>query len=373
MVLSRKLANRIGVRTQQKGNFRRPNTKASVTDARQVLNAKGLRRQTQSSFFNARTPAKRFGGVTKAYRAQQQTGRNAFRGDARAFINAARAAKAPAKVQQSRFQTGVQPNIQIRQGLLTVTKKRQLFNKRLQVNQGDLSDEEQPIPQNPNKRIRVNRTGISVTTVNNVAKIRRHNMVVDNDSYTSEDEDDLERLTLEDVIGRSPLASDRLFRPSGSRVPVSKLPNLERFQKPTPMMIEETDGRTSKMAPVSRIQHRLDVNPVPSSSRPAMLTEPAEGASVLVSNLHPQVTESDIRDLFQDIGPMQEARLVSTGTALATFYRRATAIRACDTYHGRLLDGQPMNLTLLTVGTTASSSQRPAQANMSSYFASKYL
>uniref|UniRef100_A0A2R5LHL0 Putative dna polymerase delta n=1 Tax=Ornithodoros turicata TaxID=34597 RepID=A0A2R5LHL0_9ACAR len=346
MVLSRKLANRIGVRAQQKGNFRRPNTKASVTDARQVLNAKGLRRQTQSSFFNARTPAKRFGGVTKAYRAQQQTGRNAFRGDARAFINAARAAKAPAKVQQSRFQTGVQPNIQIRQGLLTVTKKRQLFNKRLQLNQGDLSDEEQPIPQNPNKRIRVNRTGISVTTVNNVAKIRRHNMVVDNDSYTSEDEDDLERLTLEDVIGRSPLASDRLFRPSGSRVP---------------------------MAPVSRIQHRLDVNPVPSSSRPAMLTEPAEGASVLVSNLHPQVTESDIRDLFQDIGPMQEARLVSTGTALATFYRRATAIRACDTYHGRLLDGQPMNLTLLTVGTTASSSQRPAQANMSSYFASKYL
>lgn len=257
---------------------------------------------------------------------------NAFRSDARSFL---RIPRTPA-VQPQRIQNRPGPTIRLRQGQLTVTKTQQQFRNKRPVLEDELSDEECPIPRNPNKRIRVNRTGISVTTINNVAKVRHHKMVVDDEEEEEEEdsaaasEDDLERLTVEDVVGRSSVPpSGRPFRPSGSR---------------------------AAAMPTGRIRQRLDVNPRPSASRPAVLTEPVEGASVLVSNLHPQVTESDMRDLFQDIGPMQDARLVSTGTALVTFFRRATAIRACDTYHGRLLDGQPMNLILLTVGTSQSRS-----------------
>lgn len=300
-----------------------------------MLNAKGLRRIEQTSLFNTRVPQGTFRGVNKSYsRPKQQM--NAFRSDARSFL---RIPRTPA-VQPQRIQNRPGPTIRLRQGQLTVTKTQQQFRNK-------------PIPRNPNKRIRVNRTGISVTTINNVAKVRHHKMVVDDEEEedsAAASEDDLERLTVEDVVGRSSVPpSGRPFRPSGSR---------------------------AAAMPTGRIRQRLDVNPRPSASRPAVLTEPVEGASVLVSNLHPQVTESDMRDLFQDIGPMQDARLVSTGTALVTFFRRATAIRACDTYHGRLLDGQPMNLILLTVGTSQSRSHgqaQPGPSASSSFFASKYL
>lgn len=46
------------------------------------------------------------------------------------------------------------------------------------------------------------------------------------------------------------------------------------------------------------------------------------------------------QDLFQDIGPMQDARMVAVGTALATFHRQSDAVKAFKAYHGRLLDGE---------------------------------
>lgn len=195
------------------------------------------------------------------------------------------------------------------------------------------------IPQARNKRIRVNPNGISVTTANQFISSRpgllrgRSTIEVDEE----EDDDDLERLTLDDVLGRPSAASSaRLYQSATS--------GLRSSPRNSPR------ASTS----LSRIQHRLDGGGLGASAGRRSPSDPLQGVSVLVANLHPQVTEGDIRDLFQDIGPMHDARMVAVGTALATFQRQADAMKAFKAYNGRLLDGQPMNLTVLTLGTLQS-------------------
>lgn len=148
-----------------------------------------------------------------------------------------------------------------------------------------------------------------------------------------EEDDDLERLTLDDVLGRPSAAGPaRLYQSATSGL--------------------RSSPRSTPRAPtsLSRIQHRLDGGGLGTSAGRRSPSDPLQGVSVLVANLHPQVTEGDIRDLFQDIGPMHDARMVAVGTALATFQRQADAMKAYKAYNGRLLDGQPMNLTVLTLG-----------------------
>jgi len=89
-------------------------------------------------------------------------------------------------------------------------------------------------------------------------------------------------------------------------------------------------------APLSdRLRERLDQRQDPPSS-------------VLVSNLHPKVTDADINELFRSMGPIVTAMFVSPGNALVTYHRKNDAIKAVETYHLRLLDGQPMTCVLLT-------------------------
>uniref|UniRef100_A0A224YW54 Polymerase delta interacting protein 3 n=1 Tax=Rhipicephalus zambeziensis TaxID=60191 RepID=A0A224YW54_9ACAR len=147
-------------------------------------------------------------------------------------------------------------------------------------------------------------------------------------SLLEEEDDDLERLTLDNILGRSP------FRAATAAAAAATAASLTRSPRAT--------------SSLSRIQHRLDGGGLasPAARSPS---DPMPGCSVLVANLHPQVTESDIRDLFQYIGPMHDARMVAVGTALATFHRQSDAMKAFKAYNGRMLDGQPMNLTVLTL------------------------
>nr|XP_037286629.1 uncharacterized protein LOC119179614 isoform X2 [Rhipicephalus microplus] len=147
-------------------------------------------------------------------------------------------------------------------------------------------------------------------------------------SLLEEEDDDLERLTLDNVLGRSP------FRAATAAVAAATAAALSRSPRAT--------------SSLSRIQHRLDGGGLTSPAARST-SDPMPGCSVLVANLHPQVTESDIRDLFQYIGPMHDARMVAVGTALATFHRQSDAMKAFKAYNGRMLDGQPMNLTVLTL------------------------
>uniref|UniRef100_T1IH32 RRM domain-containing protein n=1 Tax=Strigamia maritima TaxID=126957 RepID=T1IH32_STRMM len=71
-----------------------------------------------------------------------------------------------------------------------------------------------------------------------------------------------------------------------------------------------------------------------------------EGCKVIVSNLHPSVTQDDIQELFGEIGDLRRASLGKSGTAEILFMRPADAQKACDVYHNRQLDGIPMNLKI---------------------------
>ncbi|XP_037571581.1 uncharacterized protein LOC119453598 isoform X3 [Dermacentor silvarum] len=157
-----------------------------------------------------------------------------------------------------------------------------------------------------------------------------------------EEDDDLERLTLDDVLGRSPLGTTTAAAAAAAAA-AARL-----YRTGTASLVARSPRATLVQSSLSRIQHRLDGGGLGSPARRSP-ADPLPGCSVLVANLHPQVTESDIRDLFQDIGPMHDARMVAVGTALATFHRQSDAMKAFKAYNGRMLDGQPMNLTVLTL------------------------
>ncbi|XP_023032894.1 uncharacterized protein LOC111518917 [Drosophila willistoni] len=71
------------------------------------------------------------------------------------------------------------------------------------------------------------------------------------------------------------------------------------------------------------------------------------GYRVLVRNLHVDVTTGDIRELFNDIGPIYNAHVVRPGTAEVIYTSLEHAQMAVDSYHQREFDGQPMHCVLI--------------------------
>uniref|UniRef100_A0A182SGK0 RRM domain-containing protein n=1 Tax=Anopheles maculatus TaxID=74869 RepID=A0A182SGK0_9DIPT len=86
-----------------------------------------------------------------------------------------------------------------------------------------------------------------------------------------------------------------------------------------------------------------------SPSPPATVTA---GYRIVVSNLHPSVTQIDIKELFEDIGDLLESRLVRPGVAEVIYRNLEDAEKAVEAYHKRQLDGQPMNCLLVNPRAT---------------------
>ncbi|XP_050069748.1 polymerase delta-interacting protein 3-like [Anopheles maculipalpis] len=86
-----------------------------------------------------------------------------------------------------------------------------------------------------------------------------------------------------------------------------------------------------------------------SPSPPAAVTA---GYRIVVSNLHSNVTQIDIQELFEDIGDLLESRLVRPGVAEVIYRNLKDAEKAVDAYHNRHLDGQPMNCLLVNPRAT---------------------
>jgi len=76
-------------------------------------------------------------------------------------------------------------------------------------------------------------------------------------------------------------------------------------------------------------------------------TSSAVGASVLISNLNNNISESDIIELFEEIGTVSAVTMVNPTTAMVTFVDGRDASTACQTYHNRLLDGMPMQCNVI--------------------------
>ncbi|OJJ48301.1 hypothetical protein ASPZODRAFT_62487, partial [Penicilliopsis zonata CBS 506.65] len=82
----------------------------------------------------------------------------------------------------------------------------------------------------------------------------------------------------------------------------------------------------------------------------------SRGAKIRVENLHYDITESDLEDLFSRIGTISAVSLVydragrSEGIAYVTYDRVGDARRAISEFDGANAKGQPVRLTLLPPG-----------------------
>eukprot|EP00501_MAST-03F_sp_TOSAG23-6_P001298 GSMAST32.ASY1.ANO1.1346.1 assembled CDS len=77
------------------------------------------------------------------------------------------------------------------------------------------------------------------------------------------------------------------------------------------------------------------------------------GTKIRVSNLDLEVLSDDIKELFQNIGPVKNAQVyfdrngVSKGIAEVVFRHKADALKSISEFDARELDGKPMKITLL--------------------------
>ncbi|XP_014663516.1 PREDICTED: polymerase delta-interacting protein 3-like [Priapulus caudatus] len=83
------------------------------------------------------------------------------------------------------------------------------------------------------------------------------------------------------------------------------------------------------------------------------IISPLQGYKVLVTNLHPDVTEEDVVELFGAVGALRTTRLLRPSQGEVVYVKREDALAACRRYDSRELDGQPMSVILLTSGKPA--------------------
>ncbi|XP_012264492.1 uncharacterized protein LOC105690915 [Athalia rosae] len=76
-------------------------------------------------------------------------------------------------------------------------------------------------------------------------------------------------------------------------------------------------------------------------------TSATTGYRIVVSNLQANVTQEDIKELFEDVGELLVSRLVRPGTAEVIYKTLKDATKAVETYHNRQLDGHPMKCLLV--------------------------
>lgn len=97
----------------------------------------------------------------------------------------------------------------------------------------------------------------------------------------------------------------------------------------------------------SRLQHAPDPHASMGIFAKEFSSTTNSGYRIVVSNLHNSVSQSDIRELFADIGELYESRIVRPGVAEVLYKSLTDAEKAVDTYHNRQLDGLPMKCLLV--------------------------
>ncbi|CAO3650040.1 unnamed protein product [Mucor fragilis] len=109
------------------------------------------------------------------------------------------------------------------------------------------------------------------------------------------------------------------------------------------------------------------------NSRPASNAPRASNNSLVVANLHFNVTEKDLYDLFGQIGTLKRAFLhigpngKSAGVADVVFQSSHDAERARNTYNNVELDGRPMRITsasIISAVSNAPSNNAPRRSNI---------
>ncbi|KLJ06811.1 hypothetical protein EMPG_17706 [Blastomyces silverae] len=153
--------------------------------------------------------------------------------------------------------------------------------------------------------------------------------------------------------------------------------HLDDFQLTSPLLIEQQPFRTERAnLDLDWVHDKFeDDRNTPSyrGSRARRLDrfspepeQPQTGAKLRVSNLHYDLTEDDLEDLFTRVGPINALSLRydragrSEGVAFVTYKRLVDAQTAIREFDGANAKGQPITLTMMP---STSGSGRPAGRN----------
>ncbi|XP_054288487.1 polymerase delta-interacting protein 3-like isoform X2 [Macrosteles quadrilineatus] len=143
-----------------------------------------------------------------------------------------------------------------------------------------------------------------------------------------------------------------------------------------PMMREIEPSRNSQRTEPRRmsLEMRARLDTPPRLQRPPSPSPPPQalGYRIVVSNLHSSVTHEDIKELFEDIGPLLTSRLVRAGTAEVIYKYQKDAKKAVEAYHNRQLDGQPMKCLLVNTRPSSSPSSSGLMRSSNMPAASKF-
>ncbi|XP_057699651.1 THO complex subunit 4-like [Corythoichthys intestinalis] len=179
-------------------------------------------------------------------------------------------------------------------------------------------------------------------------------------------------MSLDDIIklnnkgSRSGGSSERSGFAGGSSKSARSRPNhfnRERVNRPTPYTRprELPDKWQHDMFEQHSGEHRGQ------SSGSDRIAE--NSAKLLISNLDFGVSDSDIKELFEDFGPLRKASIHydrsgrSKGSADIFFEKTADAVKAMKHYNGVPLDGRPMKIVQVTSDADSQSRQSSQSSN----------
>ncbi|XP_077462453.1 aly/REF export factor 2-like [Stigmatopora argus] len=177
-------------------------------------------------------------------------------------------------------------------------------------------------------------------------------------------------MSLDDIIklnnkgSRSGASSERSGFAGGSSKSARSRPNnfnRERVNRPAPY--------TRPRELPDKWQHDMFEQHVGDQRGPRSDRSAENTAKLLISNLDFGVSDSDIKELFEDFGPLRKASVHydrsgrSKGSADIFFENAADAMKALKHYNGVPLDGRPMKIVQATSGADSQSRQSTQSSN----------
>lgn len=201
--------------------------------------------------------------------------------------------------------------------------------------------------------------GLKITTVNQAAAQKRKALQAAAAARAAAARAAALRVQAEQMYAEEEEEEEEVYIPSPPKMRRENMPRIAPPTttagtvriKPPPVIAHQTPAPAPvpvRTVPRVSALDRVSAPRVPASQRISSAPQPVQGTRIIISNLHPVVSEEDIKELFGAIGTLVRARLVRPGLSEVIYLKREQALQAISTYHDRELDGQPMQCKLDT-------------------------